>query len=136
MIEVVKPVTNEEKHELVCCKCGCLLRYEDDDLEMYGSEQGIVCPECSDWNMIKKYPAFQFPISFYHFSKHNNAFVLSDEDTQKYIDDCIKRVKESQEMWDMAMLGTGDTLVVVTKNDEEITCYVAKNYYEAVEFLS
>lgn len=39
-------------------------------------------------------------------------------------------------MWDMAMLGTGDTLVIVTKNDEEITCYVAKNYYEAVEYLS
>lgn len=133
MIEVVKPVTNEEKHEIVCNKCGSLLRYEDEDLEMCGPEQGIVCPECSGWNMVKKYPNFQFPVSFYHFG---NAYSLSDEATQKFIDDCVKRVKKSKEVWDMAMSGTGDTLVIVIKNDEEITCYVAKNYYEAVEYLS
>lgn len=133
MIEVVKPVTNEEKHEIVCNKCGSLLRYEDEDLEMVGPEQGIVCPECSEWNIVKKYPNFQFPISFYYFG---NTYPLSNEATQKFIDDCVKRVKESKEVWDMAMSGTGDTLVIVTKNDEEITCYVAKNYYEAVEYLS
>lgn len=134
MIEVVKPVTNEEKHEIVCNKCGSLLRYEDEDLEMIGPEQGIVCPECVNWVVVKKYPNFQFPISFYHFGK--DAVKLSDEETQKHIDKCVKRVKESKEVWDMAMSGTGDTLVIVTKNDEEITCYVAKNYYEAVEYLS
>lgn len=133
MIEVVKPVANEEKHEVVCSKCGSLLRYENGDLEMYGPEQGLICPECKEWIVVKNYPTFQFPISFY---RYDNACALSDEETQKYIDDCIKRVKESQEIWDMAMSGTGDTLVIAIKGDEEITCYVAKNYYEAVEFLS
>lgn len=132
MIEIVKPVVNEEKHEIVCPNCNTLLRYENSDLYMCYSEQGFDCPNCETWIVAKTYPSFEFPTSFSYTSA--DAVKLSDEKTQKWIDDCVKKLKENKD-WNYNMLSIGDTIIFVTKDSDcnEIDCYVAKNYYHAFE---
>lgn len=129
MIEIIKPKADEVKHEIVCPNCDSLLRYTDEDLEMARNEQGFECPNCEDWICVKKYPTFEFPTSFYHFGK--NAFKVNDEQTQKWIDQCVNYVKQSNEPYDFTSTGSGDTLVIAFKCADGITCYVAKDYYEA-----
>lgn len=133
MIEVVKPKAND-KHEVVCSHCNTLLRYEEEDVERACNEEGIICPNCYEWILIKTNPPFAFPDSFYQFNGNGNAVKLTDEETQTSVDRCIKQMKQSGEEWDMTLESTGDTLVLAWKNEEGIFCYVAKNYYEAIEF--
>lgn len=131
MVKIIEP---EIKHEAKCEKCGCLLSYEDEDVEKMVNECGIYCPNCEEWVVVKSVPPFTFPDSFYHVGvDFPNTVHLTDKDIKKYVNQCVKRLKESKETEDWDLFATGDTLITVFKDEESITCYVSKNYYETSE---
>lgn len=136
MIEVLNNPKKEKTQE-IDCECGALLRYTDSDIgtNQY-NDKGIICPCCNKWITLEYSNPFAFPRAFYHFGKTENAAILSDEDTQKYIDTCVRTVKETigTEDWDYALTNTGDTFVLATRDEDGITVRVAKNYYEAIDF--
>lgn len=131
MVRVIEP---EIKYEIKCEKCGRLLGYEPEDVEKMGNEYGIYCPNCEEWVVVKSVPPFTFPEGFDHIGvDFPDTVRLSDKDIQRYVNQCVKRMKESQEKEDWDLFATGDTLITVFKDEESITCYVSKNYYETFE---
>lgn len=131
MVRIIEP---EIKFEVKCESCGRLLSYETEDVEKVVNEYGIYCPNCEEWVVVKSVPSFTFPDSFDHIGvDFPDTVRLSDKDIQRYVNQCVKRMRESKETEDWDLFATGDTLITVFKDEESITCYVSKNYYETFE---
>lgn len=122
-------------NEVTCPCCKSELIYEENDIIPIYCGKGIVCPVCGEDIVIKKVKPFEFPDGFYHFGERKEVAHLTDNEVQEYIDDTVKNLRKSNLEFDLSYQQCGDTIVFGFKNEEGITVWVAKNYYEADEFF-
>lgn len=122
--------TKKLLNEVKCPHCKSELTYEDTDVVNLYTGYGIVCPVCDDEIIIQEFANFTFPDSFYQFG---NGVKLTDSEIQRYIDENVDYLRNTENEFDFSLTGSGDSIVIGTKTEEGITIYVAKNYYEAEE---
>lgn len=116
------------KHEAKCKFCKTEFFYTDDDVDILNDNYyGFLCPECNKEIIISERIPFKFPDSFFHF---DNGEVLTNKETQEYIDMVKKNLMEDEDSYSYSSAGTGDTMVFGTKEDGiYYDIYVAKNYW-------
>lgn len=117
---------------VICEQCGSKVDIDESDLEV--GEYG-----CKYWTCICGYKNYidksitlteanvQYP---QHFAQYTDCCVLSDEETNKYMNKAISGLKKGI---DFSYAGTADTLVIAFKSDDEeheADVIVAKNYYQ------
>ena len=116
------------KHETKCSFCNTEYFYTDSDIvDIDASHYGFICPECGNEIITGNIEHCVFPDSFF---RYGNGAVLTNEETQKYIDIVKKNLMEDENNYSYSFAGTGDTMVFGTK--EEGIYYdinVAKNYW-------
>lgn len=127
---MIKVVGKEETLETVCESCDSHLTYEKEDVTigLYGCE-GFKCPVCGEFVFLgdrKAMPKFPSTFGYYGIC----AVEISKEKTDAMVQDVVETLKKSKEDFDFAFASTGDTLVVGIKNCDEVSFWVAKNYWE------
>lgn len=108
--------------------------YEDTYIGALGCRH-VKCPCCGCENMIDDgiqltKDSLRFPTHYFHFG---DGVKLSNEETDKYVRECIEALRNSKNKDFYAThSGTGDTHVFVFKydGDEEYLVYVGKGGYE------
>lgn len=115
--------------ECKCTRCGCLLGYDEDDLYMGVDGLGFECPECGEFITAREVDQNQWPDAFYEFGVRKGAVHIDDQSVQKYINECIERL--IYDHLDYTYIGTGDTLVFASWDDEDIIVRVCQGYSEA-----
>lgn len=139
MIKVIKNATEKEKvFNTDCQHCGSKIEYATSDLILDDEtgNLGFTCPVCGSFHVERYGNPFQFPEAFYHVSSAHGAVEVTKEKTQKMIDDCVSRLIKSSEDDDYVYTATGDTMVLATKCDGEITVCVVKDYYETETYIN
>lgn len=119
---------NEIKKEIKCSHCNNEYIYEDEDLiDVDESHLGFICPECGNQIITGNIKHCVFPDSFF---RYGNGLVLTNEETQKYIDMVKKNLMKDEDNYSYSFAGTGDTMVFGTKEEGiYYDIYVAKNYW-------
>lgn len=121
---------------ITCDNCGSDLEIEYSDT--YIGALGclaVKCPCCSCENTIDDgikltKDNLRFPTHYFHFG---DGVKLSNEETDKYVRECIEALRNSKNKDFYAThSGTGDTHVFVFRydGDEEYLVYVGKGGYE------
>ena len=126
-------------YKITCENCDSELEVEDDDIQVGAYGMGyVVCPCCGE----KTYPdelADYFPLAkdnlefpVHYFSFNNKAVSIDDNTINKWVKECIEEFDPNDESDWCRFTGSGDTMVFVSKldEDEEYNVYVCKNYYE------
>ena len=112
-----------------CPHCQYTISYTEDEVERVENESmGVLCPHCGGVVETKHIEPFTFPDTFYHFGG-NEGQILSDEETQHYVDIVKRRLQEELKVGDHTFTGTGDTMVFGFKFEDEDEIIVAKNYW-------
>lgn len=133
-------IEQQEKQEYVmrCPVCKTVFAYDDQDVEKVGDK--VYCPVCEE-RLTATYQTklveteveerFVFPDSFYHFGsdESNLTYILSDEETQQFIDEIKSREKQLNP-GEFSMISTGDTIVIGLKYEDSFVIDVCKNYWE------
>lgn len=125
---MIKKKNNNIEKEVTCPFCNTEFYYTEEDLiDINEKEDGFICPECGFDISIRERTSCKFPESFFHFGE---SAILTDEETQEYIDEVkskIERIKEDEGYYYIA---TGDTIVLGFKTEGiYYDIYVAKNYW-------
>lgn len=125
MIKVKSKLIETTPKPITCESCGAELEYEDSDLKigLWGCK-GFDCPECgefvfcSDRVVEPKYPdTFWIP---------KNAKGLNDEEINTLLNRVVESLKKCK-AGEFSMSGTGDTMVIGLKFEDEEEYYVCKN---------
>lgn len=126
---MIKKKNNNIEKEVTCPFCNTEFYYTEEDLiDINEKEDGFICPECGFDISIKERTPCKFPESFFHFGK---GAILTNEETQKYIDEVKNRIERIKENEGYAYIATGDTIVLGFKTEGiYYDIYVAKNYWE------
>ena len=112
-----------------CQHCQYTISYTEDEVErVTNNGDGIFCPNCDEPIVTKHIEPFTFPDTFYHFGG-NEGRILSDEETQHYVDIVKRMLQEELKVGDHTFTGTGDTMVFGFKFEDEDEIIVAKNYW-------
>lgn len=130
---VAAPKVEEEKRPIVtvCPNCKYTISYTEDEVERVGNNaMGVYCPQCGGDIETKHIKPFTFPDTFYYFSASNNAVRISDENIQRFIDNVKQSLETKCNIGDYVLEGSGDVMVFGVKNEDEVTIYVARNYWE------
>ena len=116
------------KHEIKCSFCNTEYFYTDSDIvDIDASHYGFICPECGNEIITGNIEHFIFPDSFFRFG---NSKVLTDKETQEFVNIVKKNLMEDEDSYSYSSAGTGDTMVFGTKEDGiYYDIYVAKNYW-------
>lgn len=117
-------IKNKENN-IICSKCNTELIYENEDIIMNKNVFGIYCPACGQFIKIKD--RWKFPDDFYHFG---DGAKISDEKITDMASSIEKSLRNSEEEYDYHYTATGDAIVFGFKDEDGITIYVAKNYYQ------
>ena len=125
-------------YKITCENCDSELEVEDDDIQVgvYGMGY-VVCPCCgeetysdelADYFQLTK-DNVEFPTHYYSFS---DGVHIDDNTINKWVKECIEEFDPNDENDWCRFTGSGDTMVFVSKldEDEEYDVYVCKNYYE------
>lgn len=117
---------------LDCDECGSQFEVTVEDCEKVGDNYYINCPCCSERIKVKHIDFYphetpKFPADFFHFDEH--SVPIEDEEINKWIKDIADRVKIDSDPT-FYKSETGDSIVIALVYDDEVTYYVAKNYYE------
>lgn len=134
-------LANPYPRKHICEGCESELEYDASDLRIgYLGCAYLDCPLCEYDNMLDEdehsikltKDNIKFPEHFYRFSKEANAVELSNNETEKYIRECIEHLRRDRDDGDYYYTGTGDTRVIAFKcdDDEEYYVLVAKDSYE------
>ena len=128
----VNPTDLPKSTRVICESCKSKIDIDESDLEV--GEYG-----CKYWTCICGYKNYidksitlteanvQYP---QHFAQYTDCCVLSDEETNKYMNKAISGLKKGI---DFSYAGTADTLVIAFKSDDEeheADVIVAKDYYQ------
>lgn len=130
---VAPPETNPKTEPIIttCSNCHYTISYTEDEVERVDNEvMGVYCPQCGGVIETGRIVPFTFPDSFYHCSTDNEAVALTDKQTQNYIDEVKRELKQELNIGEFTFAGSGDTMVFGFKFEDEDTIYVAKNYWE------
>jgi hypothetical protein len=119
---------NGEK-EITCDFCnGILLYNEDDIIDITEEWDGFFCPCCGNEIKIRERKKLIFPESFYQFGQTKSSAHLTNEEIQRMVDIVKDRTIKNG---CYQIIATGDTIVFGTLDEDNyLTIYVAKNYYE------
>lgn len=132
-------ILNRKIHnKTVICDCGTELEYSNEDIitGQFGCAY-IVCPECQSSIWLENEEGKTLTINNIEypkdFSKYGDGNILFDYEIQMLINDCLKVLDSSNENYGVYSLSAiGDSMVFVTKHDDEYHVYVCKNYEETV----
>lgn len=137
----VKQKQGESKpktYKITCEHCDSELVVEDDDIQVgaYGAGY-VVCPCCGEETYADELADYfpltkdnvEFPTHYYSF---NNGVHIDDDTINKWVKKCIEKFDPNDENDWCRFTGSGNTMVFVSKldEDEEYDVYVCKNYYE------
>lgn len=125
---MIRKKDNNIEKEITCPFCNTEFYYTEKDLiDINEKEDGFICPECGlDISIRERIPC-KFPESFFYFGKSS---ILTDEETQKYIDEVKNKIERIKEDEGYDYIATGDTIVLGFKyKDNSYDIYVAKNYW-------
>ena len=128
-MKVIARDNKEETYEAKCPACGCTIEYTEEDLEDLDHGTGFYCPDCGEAIYQEQFKKYEFPKAFYHFGGHDFSVAIDDKTTQKYINRVVDSLNE-HEIGDYTFVGSGDTIVIGLKNEDEDMIIVAKNYWE------
>ena len=128
-MKVIARDNKEETYEAKCPACGCTIEYTEEDLEDLDHGTGFYCPDCGEEIYHERFELHKFPRAFYRFGVNNGAVAISDETIQMYIND-VARVLKNANVGEFTCTGTGDTMVIGLKFEDEDHIIVAKNYWE------
>lgn len=126
---MIKVKSKDGFKEITCDYCNEILLYTDEDIvDINDKWDGFICPCCGNEIKIKERKKFIFPGSFYQFGQTKSSAHLTNEEIQRIVDIVKdKTIKNG----DYEMIATGDTIVFgLLEEDNCLTIYVAKNYYE------
>ena len=124
-------------NRVVCSECDSTLLYNREDRRIgpYGSYY-ITCPVCLN-NVPVDYERHEkiiFPDTFMKFEKTGTKPENKDEKIQEYINDLIKEYKEyrdkEEDFGGYMFYATGNILVVLFEDEDDIAIRVAEGYYE------
>lgn len=117
-----------------CPHCQYTVSYTEDEIERVDDESlGFICPQCGSIVETGRIAPFTFPHSFYHFGAGDDGnlpYILSDEETQRNVDIVKRILQEERQVGEYTFIGSGDTIVIGFKFEDEDTIIVAKNYWE------
>ena len=141
MPKIITPPVNElnetiEKRPIItiCPHCQYTISYTEDEVERVDDDGlGVICPNCNEPIVLEHVEPFTFPDTFYHFGSGDDGnlpHILSDEETQRYVDIVKRRLQQECQVGEYAFTGTGDTMVFGFRFEDEDVIYVAKNYWE------
>lgn len=137
MPKIIAPPENKlnesiEKRPIIttCPNCQYTISYTEDEVERVDNESmGVYCPHCGGVIETERIVPFTFPDSFYHFGPDNEAVVLTDKQTQDYINKVRQKLKQDLNIGEFAFTSSGDTMVFGFKLENEDVIIVAKNYW-------
>lgn len=137
MPQIVAPPESQPQSEPIittCQHCHYTISYTEDEVERVENDGiGIVCPNCNEPVITEQIKPFTFPKTFYHFGSGDDGnlpSILSDEETQKYVDIVKRTLQQERKIGEYTFTGTGDTMVFGFKFEDEDVIFVAKNYWE------
>ena len=125
-------------YKITCENCDSELEVEDDDIQVGTHGMGyVVCPCCGEETYADELADYfqltkdnvEFPTHYYSFS---DGVHIDDDTVNKWVKECIEEFDPNDENDWCRFTGSGDTMVFVSKldEDEEYDVYVCKNYYE------
>lgn len=125
---MIKKKNNNIEKEVTCPFCNTEFYYTEEDLiDINEKEDGFICPECGFDISIRERTSCKFPESFFHFGE---SAILTDEETQEYIDEVKNKIERIKENEGYVYIATGDTIVLGFKTEGiYYDIYVAKNYW-------
>lgn len=133
MPQIVAPPETEH-HIITCPHCKYTISYTEDEVEHVSNDGlGVMCPNCGEPVITEQIEPFTFPKTFYHFGPGDDGnlpHILSDEETQKYVDIVKRALQQERKIGEYTFAGSGDTMVFGFKFEDEYVIYVAKNYWE------
>ena len=124
-------------NRVFCYECGSTLLYniEDRRIGTYGGYY-ITCPVCLNKVLVdcERHEKIIFPDTFMKFEKTGTKPENKDEKIQEYINDLIKEYKEhrdkEEDFGGYMFYATGNILVVLFEDEDDIAIRVAEGYYE------
>lgn len=129
-----------EKNKVVvntytCEFCNKEVQVKDDEMIIgYVGMKSYTCPNCSEINETDDFIDINkdnliFPTHYYHFK---GGVELSDDKINMMVRECIEYLEEHKDTdaEQTRTIGTGDTLITVTRNDDEYLIVVSKDRYE------
>lgn len=134
---IAKNIPKQNIFQATCENCGAELEYSEEDIDigMFGCET-IICPVCGEATFVsdrKIKPTF--PKTFWGYKE--NAVNCSNEEIQNFVDYVVKNLtSENSNVGDYSITGSGNTIVIGLKYEDEISIYVCKNYWEETIFPS
>lgn len=138
MPKIIAPPETKSKTEPIittCPNCHYTISYTEDEVERVDNEViGVYCPQCGAVIETGRIVPFTFPDSFYHCSVDNEATALTNRQTQDYIDEVKRELKQELNIGEFTFAGSGDTMVFGFKMEDEDLIFVAKNYWEESVF--
>lgn len=114
-----------------CDNCGQPITYEKDEVFRLNDETvGFICPNCSCEVVVDYIKPFTFPDSFYHFGANSKSVKLTDQEIQRYVNSIKFDLQNEIKAGEFTITGTGDTVIIGMKCDDEDVIIVAKDYWE------
>lgn len=134
MPQIISPPESKtsEKCPIIttCPHCQYTISYTEDEVErVENGGMGVLCPNCNESIVLEYIKPFTFPDTFYHFGAREDSVCLPNEEVQKYVDIVKRRLQQELKTGDYTSTGTGGTLVIGFKLEDEDTVVVAKNYW-------
>ena len=136
MIKVLnRKIEGPKIYKTICDECGAELEYEEVDtyIGALGGRE-LICPLCNEKIFIEDIDGIdlnshniEFPIHF--IAPSDNAVDIEDEKIQEYVRKCLEKVENDPEC-EFYITGTGNTVVIALKFEDEYDVYVTKRYYE------
>lgn len=137
MIKVINRNVEAPKiYKVTCEECGAALEYEKSDtyIGALGGRE-LICPSCSHKVFVEEPEGIdlnsgniEFPLHFIGTS--DDAIDIGSTQIQKWVRECLYKMENDGEEYGFYLIGSGNTIVFVTKHEEEYDIYVAKNYWE------
>lgn len=114
-----------------CPFCNTKIGYFETDLNQTGRLKCPICckeflPDCDDYCGGRE--NFIFPETFYKFGEEEYSKKLSNAEIQEYVDE-VYNAEPNLKVGEWAATGTGDTMVIGLKMEDEFEVIVAQNYY-------
>lgn len=134
----------QETTQIECAWCESILEYVNEDIQLDNENQKyIICPECDHLTYLidmDKDPEekiltinnIQFPEDFYQFGTSDHAVKIDDEEINERIQKCLEALEENKKDYGVFhYIGSGDSVVIVVKHEDEYVVFICKDYYEA-----
>ena len=124
----------EETKRATCHECGSELEYEQGDvfIGQYGCGY-ITCPVCNEDVFLEDYDTPDLTVDTVQWPQHfalpsDDAADMDDNQIQKWVKDCLAHLDKSEDNGEFACMGSGNTMVIVHKYDDEYQIIVTKSY--------